>query len=466
MSRSNPRRSTPLVDPGHLRDHADEARIARVWERLERNLQPMAPARQQEPARARRWAALAVAAGVGGLVAGVGIGRGWHDRSEGAGSTPLVAAADTSSPDVFAAGASRREYALPGGGRIVVMPGTIVDTKSDDGRGLALRLRQGEASLSTEGAGGADRSTPLSLEVGSAEVVTKAGELHVTRRGEVADVEVLLGSADVTSPDAELGVKRTTLRSREGLTVPLHLRTAEVVAPVSTARQRSLPPREGERPTSAPVAPVAGGWRERCAQGDSAGAYELLGQQPGGGQGLIATASASDLWCISDAYRKKDNAVVMRALDRLARDFPSSKDAEVATLQVARLLEQAGNPEQARIYYDRYRGLWPDAAFAQDALCQMILAAAQTGDGDGVARLGQEYLAKYPNGVCVEDIKSLLVESPAADGGTPGADRSADAGAHAVDGGAGDAGAAGAPGKSPGGTSPATDAGAGAPTKR
>ena len=32
------RRSFPRIDPGSLRDHADEARIERVWDRIEHDL--------------------------------------------------------------------------------------------------------------------------------------------------------------------------------------------------------------------------------------------------------------------------------------------------------------------------------------------------------------------------------------------------------------------------------------------
>ena len=467
MSRSNSRRATPLVDPNHLRDHADEARIARVWERIERNLQPKGPARLPEPARARRWTALAIAASVASFVAGVGSDYLLRDHGDRTNRAPLVAAADTRAPDVFAAGAARREYALPGGGRITVEPNTIVDTKSNDGSGLTLNLVRGETSLSTEGmGGGADRSTPLSLMVGGAQVVTRAGELHVTRRGEVADMEVLLGSADITSPDAELGLKRTTLRSREILTVPLHLRTAEIVAPVSTVRQRGLPPREGERRLATPVAPAVGGWRERCAQGDWAGAYELLRQQPGGEQALIASASGSDLVCISEAYRsKKDNVVAQGALERLAKDFPATELGKLANFQLGRLFEQTGRLDQARIYYDRYRGLSPDAPLAQDTLCQMIRVAGQTGDRDRVARLGQEFEAKYPDDPCVEEIKQLLAESPVADAGAPGAERASDAGAPAVDGGRTDDGSGKAPSKDGAPKPPSADAGPGEPPK-
>jgi hypothetical protein len=468
MSRSTSRRATPLVDPNHLRDHADEARIARVWERIERNLQPKGPARLPEPAQARRWTALAIAASVASFVAGFGADyllREHGDRTERA---PLVAAADTRAPDVFAAGAARREYSLPGGGRITVEPNSIVDTKSNDGSGLTLNLVRGEASLSTEGmGGGADRSTPLSLVVGSAQVVTRSGELHVTRRGEVADMEVLRGSADITSPDFDLGAKSTTLRSREILTVPLHLRTAEIVAPVSTVRRRGPAPREGERPLAVPVAPAGSGWRERCAQGDFAGAYEMLRQQPGGAQALVANANGSDLMCISDAYRKGggDILVVQGALLRLSKDFPSTELGKIATLQVARLFEHSGRLDQARIYYDRYRGLSPDAPLTDDALCQMILGAAQTGDRDAVKRFAQEYEAKYPDGPCIEDIKQLLAESPAMDAGAPGAERASDAGAPAVDGGRADDGPGKAQGKDGAPKPPGVDAGPGEPPK-
>lgn len=425
MSRSKPRRAIPLIRPEHLRDHADEARVERIWARLERNL-PLAPhGRAVAAMRAPRWAALCAAAAIGGLVTfGVEQLAGHRSRHDD-GRAPLLAASDSAPTVVFAAGTNRRDYALPGGGRISVMPGTIVDTVSSDARGLTLRLVRGEASVSTTGAGGAGRATPLAMLVGNAEITTALGDLHLRHRGDLADFEVLGGSAEVTSPDAELGLRKTMLRSNQVLTVPLRLRTAEVVPPSTPVRLHNGPTRDDEPQVSVspvlPLPPAAPGWRDYCAAGDFSAALDLLRQEPGGGQTAITAAQgAGDLDCISYAYRARggDRTVAVQALERMVADFPSSAYATNALFQLARLYEQAGKLDKARSYYERYRSLSPDGVLAEDALCQAILAAGKAGEREAVTRLAQEYRTQYPDGPCeVEDIERLVAETAAPDAG-------------------------------------------------
>jgi hypothetical protein len=68
-----PTASLPDIDVDMLRNHGDEERIDRVWERLERNL-VVAPAPSVAP-RARRWPLLA--AGIAAGFLGGALSAGW-----------------------------------------------------------------------------------------------------------------------------------------------------------------------------------------------------------------------------------------------------------------------------------------------------------------------------------------------------------------------------------------------------
>src|SRR3954469_6364452 len=139
------RRSVPRISPNDLRDHADEARIARVWDRIERDLGGFeAPA-----ARPPRLVYLAIAAAFAAFGGGILVGKlAFQDRPGGA--VAVVASPDRSTVDVLAAGSEGRTFALPGGGMLTLQPGATVEIER--GGTSTLKLLQGEASIDT-GAG-------------------------------------------------------------------------------------------------------------------------------------------------------------------------------------------------------------------------------------------------------------------------------------------------------------------------
>src|SRR4051794_14720417 len=92
------RRSFPRIDPADLRDHADEARVERVWERVEHDLQARADrvgAQSFEAARASRarrtsFVYVAIAAAFGAFGAGLLLGKATWDKKTLA-ETPVAA---------------------------------------------------------------------------------------------------------------------------------------------------------------------------------------------------------------------------------------------------------------------------------------------------------------------------------------------------------------------------------------
>jgi ferric-dicitrate binding protein FerR (iron transport regulator) len=422
VSRSTQSRTTiPAIVSAHLRDHADPRRIERGWSRLERHLPAgAAHARQRQ---GHRWL-LMTAAAVAGFVLGIGADRWLSDSPTRAGGEQphLARPVDASPQQVFAAGETRRQYPLPGGGHLTLAPGTIVDTVTRDGRGLTLRLVRGEASMSTQAGTAAARSTPLALLVGDAQVHTTAGNVRVRRSGETAELEVLDGSARIDSPDLDLGTRQTTLEANQKLTVPIRIATAQLDRPrVAPAPQAVLPDEEvlTEEPAVDPVVEAPAGWREQCREGEWAEARRLLQEQTGGGRAAVAAASnAWDLMCIRDAFgsRGGDPTVVLVALERIVAEFPTSPQLRPALWYLAEMYKRAGKPQQANGYLERYRSLSPDGALADDALCKLIQNSAAAGKVDAVLRQAQQYRTQYPDGPCIEEIDELLAEIAAKQG--------------------------------------------------
>src|SRR6185436_13902042 len=116
------RRSAPRISPNDLRDHADEARIARVWDRIEHDLGGF----EAPPQRPPRFVYLAIAAAFAAFGGGLLVGKtAFHEPPTGV--VAVVASPDRSTVDVLAAGSEGRTFALPGGGMLTLQPGATVE---------------------------------------------------------------------------------------------------------------------------------------------------------------------------------------------------------------------------------------------------------------------------------------------------------------------------------------------------
>jgi len=109
----------PRVASTDLRDHADEARIARVWDRIERDLTRLdAPSTPRTP----RLAYLAVAAALMAFGGGVLVGKIAFQGPANSAVT-VVASTDTASDDELAQGSEGSTITLPGGATLTYPPG-------------------------------------------------------------------------------------------------------------------------------------------------------------------------------------------------------------------------------------------------------------------------------------------------------------------------------------------------------
>jgi hypothetical protein len=397
------RRSLPKIAPHDLRDHADEARIARVWDRLEQDLTGVREAPQPRSAGlVAMLLAATMAAFGGGLVAGKAL---WGEP-RGAAPTPVASSDESTFLDVLAAGSQERTVPLPGGGQITLSPETTVEVERASDGSLTLRLVRGEASVNAIEIARPD----LAIVAGDARLSANTGSrVRVRRNQDDMDVAVSDGTVRLTSPagSRELG------RGDRASAVPIRADVA--IAPTGVVRPRLPAPvrRSSDDPTdeAQPEAVVAApDWRARLKENDFTGALALLRQQAGGLTGAIQSAkSATELMQISDLARKGgERGAAIAALSRVVESFPSDANASVAAFLLGKMYEQAGQTALAQTYFDKSRSLQPEGALAEDALCKKIQAENRASHKDEAARLGKEYLGKYPNGPCKEIVETIL----------------------------------------------------------
>jgi hypothetical protein len=428
------RRSVPPIDPTDLRDHADEARIDRIWERLEVEV---AGVRAPERPRVSLWLVAAAVGVAAAFAGGVFVGRTTGERPVAlAPAIRPVTVADRVDTDVFAAGSEGRTFELPGGGRLELSPGATVEMDRTSGGSLTLRLVQGEASVDTAGQAA---SSAVAIVAGEATLSTRPGSaVTVERHGDQVDVSVAGGSVKIDSPAGS----RQLGRGERASGVP----TRSEVATAPTAARRVRAPLTG--PTqpgeTAPTPPsVASGpeWLARYSAYKYDEAFELLAEQPGGVRGAIDAASDAELAAIADVAWKADRSAAVRALTRVLDDFPSGQYAAIAAYKLA-VVNEGKSPALARKYAALSRSLSPNGNLDEDARCIELRSERR---GALARQLAVEYQNKYPHGRCTDDAERILSGEAtfaddgaglSGDGGLEGGADAAPTGAHEGDGGA------------------------------
>ncbi len=394
------RRSVPRIAPADLRDHAEEARLERVWARLDANLPAVVPAANRRPV----FATLAIAAALSAFAGGVFVGKTAFQGPVLAAIAP-VQSRERTTVDVLAAGSEGRSFSLPGGGQLMLQPGATVELERAGGE-FTLKLLQGAASVDTIGA---QRVAGLMIIAGDARLNTQAGSvLNVRRNQDDIDVSVSDGSVNITSP---AGTQRLD-RGGQAESVPIHALPNALSPTASPTHHAPRPSRAaipGQPRVSKPLPVVGPGWLSRYEANDFAGALTLLRQEPGGISGAVAGArSANELMAISTLARAKDGdpGAAMTALKTVVDRFPDDASAQVAAYSLAGMLQTAGKGEQARDYLDRAKKL--NGPFAEDALCRRIKGERASGNKDEAVRQAREYVAKYPDGRCKDEVELAL----------------------------------------------------------
>jgi tetratricopeptide (TPR) repeat protein len=394
------RRGVPPLSPSDLRDHADEARVARIWDRLEQELAPV----PVEPERRTGGLALALGAAAA-FGAGVWLGASLGEPRELA----VVASAvpsDAPGIDVLAAGTSGRSFPLPGGGRLTLGPGATVELERGAGA-ITLRLVQGEASIDAEGA------EALAIVADEARLSTQAGSAFFVRRsGDTLDVRVSEGAVALESPAGSQQIGRGQEARAVPLRQPIGLAAPEGEparqAPIARGRLRH-DAREGVASAGSAL-----DWRARYTANDWDGALSALDQQGGLDAAIDAAKSAEELMWISDLAEQGGlQASAVRAKTQVIERFPNAQHAEIARIALGDLYEKMGDTERSREYLEKVK----NQELAEQALCGLMRGEQRRGNKKEASERAAEYGVKYPNGPCRDEAEQILhgEETPAED---------------------------------------------------
>jgi hypothetical protein len=320
------RRSFPHIDPADLRQHADEDRVERVWQRVERDLS----GRAEGSSRVRSpLVLLAAAAAFGAFGAGILVGKTASSRAAAPSVTLAEPARDKSLVEVLAAGTHQSSFPLEGGGRVTLSPGATVEVERAGGA-VTLSLLQGEASLDSAG-------RALTITAGDARINTQAGSVLTMRRtADDLDVKVDEGAVNVLSPDGQAVVGKS-----EHKVLPVRASAVVATMDAKATRDHAQQARRLPKPRLGAAKPlVVAEWYALYTRDDEKGAIASL-RKLGVSQAIDAAHGAAELDAIAQLMGKGglDAGAEIRAYERLVSAFPSDQRASLAAGRLARIYE-------------------------------------------------------------------------------------------------------------------------------
>ena len=417
----------PRINPEDLRDHADEARVDRIWARVQRDLpggsKVAVAARSSAPSR-RVGRFVLLAACLGGVFA-AGLLVGAEQLTLSTTEDPEVAAVDAPLSDVFAAGTRQRTFALPGGGRLVLQPESLVEVVEVRDGSVRLHLLRGRAAVDASTA-----NLSFAVVAGEALALAPAGSVvSLSRLDKDVDVAVEQGSVEVLSPAGRRVVGRGQT-SR----VP-------IVAAVSSTEEAgpshvvaSQPPHrasddEKERASSKdpaatePAEPVAATTPAQDAAPSWLALYEkdkldeasrVLEERGGISAAITSAQSARELMALWELAGAKRPDLAIAALKRVADEFPSDPNGAVAAKTLGDTYQRMGQVELAAKY--RAQAM-QSGRLSETLLCRQLSDTPRdSAESRHKAKsLALDYLQRFPDGTCREDAK-FAVEAAAEDG--------------------------------------------------
>ncbi|MBL9021093.1 MAG: hypothetical protein JNL21_02785 [Myxococcales bacterium] len=414
----------PRINPEDLRDHADEARIDRIWRKVQRDL-PGATVVGAVPVSggrpARRVGRLVLVAACLGGVFGAGLLIGSKQLQLSTSEGPEVAAVDSPLSDVFAAGTRQRTFALPGGGRLILQPESLVEVVEVRDGSVRLHLLQGRASvdasmadmsfavvageaLTLAPAGSVvslsrlDTDVDVAVDQGSVEVLSPAGR-RVVGRGETSRVPIV---ASVSSAD--------DARSPQVVaTQPPHHPSDDGAEPDSERSPAKVASTEAEAAATAPApADAAPSWLALFEKDNLKDASRVLEERGGISAAITSAQSVRELMALWEiAADKKRTDLAIAALRRVADDFPSDPNSPAAAKMLADAYERMGQTDLATTYRNK---AMQSGRLSETLLCRQLSDAPNPAEA---RRVAAEYLQRFPDGTCADDAKDALAEAPA-----------------------------------------------------
>jgi hypothetical protein len=183
-------------------------------------------------------------------------------------------------------------------------------------------------------------------------------------------------------------------------------RVTEVEAPVAT---------ESRAVTYRQPAPARAGddlpedrWKALCLARDYGGAVSAAEEQ--GIDGLVATLEREDLWRLGNAARYARRPAISEKIYLAVRSrFAGSGRAATAAFMLGRIqLDERGDPDGARGWFERYLEEAPSGPLAEEALGRLIDACDKAGHGEEAAARAREYLSRHQDGPFAKLAESVL----------------------------------------------------------
>ena len=401
------RRSFPRIDPAALRDHADEARVERVWERIERDLasRPRAGAPRGSGA-ARSFAYVAVAAAFGAFGAGVLVGKAtWAAAARGRG-----ARRDPRHREEPGRGARGRHAAphLPAARRR---------------RAHALARRHGRAGARRQRAHArCSRARRRSTRPGARAGRRRRRGAHQHPGGQQVQRDAQRGGARrerrrTARWASALPPARSSSASGEHAAVPLHSPRRER-GPEQAAAQPGGAAAAAERAHPDAKGPSGRSGSRGTTRTTTTARSPLLRKQDVGW--LIATSkSASELNAIAELMRNGHDTA-RRSAPASASCRLSQGPARLPRGRPAPAIYEARGDARAPRSTRRSRSSWPER---DDRLGRAPAAtcSAREPDKTKAAVMAKEYLDKYPDGECRDEFEQMLPGRRPRSIGDPGA---------------------------------------------
>lgn len=210
------------------------------------------------------------------------------------------------------------------------------------------------------------------------------------------EVRVDEGTVSVSGPGADAVV-------RAPQTIHMQAQLVEVPS-ASPSAIASAPPEVPVTVPDAGVAPPRGvdpvptvSWSTRVAKGEFDAVVEDA--QKRGVDGVLATASVTDLGALADAARyTRKLDLAKRALSSERSRFPGTAGASDATFLLGKISEDDDHaPATAIAYYNEYLGSAPSGTYEQESLGRKMMLE-RTQSPDEAKKSAARYLERHPDG--------------------------------------------------------------------
>ena len=353
---------------------ADPLRTERQWSAIDRALKQRGPVgvRAWPPVRAPKASVFAM---VGGLAAAAALAFGvFHYVGRGTGPSMADAPRNEAPSSVV----------LADGSRVSLDSGATFAVPKNEPMRVETVLEGGGATFDV--VPNRERSFTVVAESVEVRVVGTGFHVEVDRSTHAVTVAVDHGIVEVRAPSMHGGVRR--------------LFAGETWSSADTSREASTLVTPTTEASAAPLGSAAAG---STAAGSAAAGS--------GASGPSAPLSAADdakalFESANRARRAGDLARAASLYRELGARHPDDARAQVAALELARIeMDQGGDTAVAECALKAASSAKPGSSVHEDSLARLVALYAQKGDKAACDRARADYLAQYPDGVHVAQVR-------------------------------------------------------------